>query len=57
MWSLLQTMTLVKHYKACHHDADNDAVHLARAAKIVLFKAKQNFDGSFGQKILCLHPF
>ena len=38
--------------KACHHDADNDAVHLARVAKIVrrdMFKAKQNFDGSFGQ--------
>ena len=34
--------------KACHHDADNDAVHLARAAKIVrsdMFKVKQNFDG------------
>ena len=38
--------------KACHHDADNDAVHLARAAKIVrkdMFKVKQNFDGSFGR--------
>ena len=37
--------------KVCHHDADNDAVHLARAAKIVrsdMFKVKQNFDGSFG---------
>ena len=38
--------------KACHHDADNDAVHLARAAKIVrsdMCKVKQNFDGSFGR--------
>ena len=38
--------------KACHHDADNDAVHLARAAKVVrkdMFKVKQNFDGSFGR--------
>lgn len=36
--------------KACKHDADNDAVHMARAASIVrrdMFKIKQNFSGSF----------
>ncbi|KAK1900200.1 Calpain-like protease palB/RIM13 [Dissostichus eleginoides] len=36
--------------KACEHDADNDAVHLARAANIVrkdMFKMKQDFSGSF----------
>lgn len=36
--------------KACEHDADNDAVHLARAAKIVrrdILKVKQDFSGSF----------
>lgn len=37
--------------KACEHDTDNDAVHLARAAKIVrrdMLKLKQDFSGSFG---------
>ena len=37
--------------KACEHDADNEAVHLARAANIVrrdMFKTKQDFNGSFG---------
>ena len=36
--------------KACDHDADNDAVHLARAANIVrrdMFKHRNQFDGSF----------
>ena len=36
--------------KACDHDADNDAVHLARAANIVrrdMFKMKNQFSGSF----------
>ena len=36
--------------KVCEHDADNDAVHLARAANIVrrdMFKMKQKFSGSF----------
>jgi hypothetical protein len=39
--------------KACEHDADNDAVHLARAANIVrrdMFKMKNHFNGSFGPK-------
>ena len=36
--------------KACEHDADSDAVHLARAAKIVrrdIFQMKMEFNGSF----------
>ncbi len=36
--------------KASEHDADNEAVHLARAANIVrrdMFKMKQDFSGSF----------
>lgn len=36
--------------KACEHDADNDAVHLARAANIIrkdMFDMSQKFDGSF----------
>ncbi|KAG0694558.1 hypothetical protein GWK47_027185 [Chionoecetes opilio] len=36
--------------KACEHDADGDAVHLARAANIVrrdMFKMKNQFGGSF----------
>ena len=36
--------------KACEHDTDNDAVHLARAAKIVrrdMLKLKNEFSGSF----------
>ena len=36
--------------KACEHDADNEAVHLARAAKIVrrdMLKMKNQFAGSF----------
>ena len=36
--------------KACEHDTDNDAVHLARAANIVrrdMLKMKQDFSGSF----------
>jgi len=36
--------------KACEYDADNDAVHLARAAAIVrreMFKRKISFNGSF----------
>lgn len=39
--------------KACEHDADNDAFHLARAAKIVrrdMFKLKNQFNGSFEMK-------
>ena len=39
--------------KACEHDSDNDAVHLARAANIVrrdMFKMKNQFSGSFGTK-------
>ena len=39
--------------KACEHDADNDAVHLARAASIVrrdMFKMKNQFNGSFKMK-------
>ncbi len=39
--------------KACEHDADNDAFHLARAAKIVrrdMFKFKNQFNGSFEMK-------
>ena len=35
--------------KACEHDSDNDAVHLARAANIVrrdMFKMKNQFSGS-----------
>ncbi len=39
--------------KACEYDADNDAVHLARAANIVrrdMFKMKNQFSGSFGTK-------
>ena len=37
-------------WKACEQDADNDCVHLARAASIVrreMFKMKQGFTGSF----------
>ena len=36
--------------KACEHDADSDAVHLARAATIVrqdMFSIKMEFSGSF----------
>ena len=36
--------------KACEHDADDEAVHLARAAKIVrrdMLKMKNQFSGSF----------
>ena len=36
--------------KACEHDADGDAVHLARAATIVrrdMFSKKMEFNGSF----------
>lgn len=36
--------------KACEHDADNKAVHLARAANVVrkdMLKMKQNLSGSF----------
>ena len=39
--------------KACEHDTDNDAVHLARAANIVrrdMLKMKQDFSGSFDAK-------
>ena len=39
--------------KACEHDSDNDAIHLARAANIVrrdMFKMKNQFSGSFGTK-------
>ena len=39
--------------KACEHDADNDAVHLARATSIVrrdMFKMKNQFNGSFEMK-------
>ena len=39
--------------KACEHDADSDAFHLARAAKIVrkdMFKLKNQFNGSFEMK-------
>ena len=39
--------------KASEHDADNYAVHLARAANIVrrdMFKMKNKFSGSFGTK-------
>ena len=39
--------------KACELDADNDAVHLARAASIVrrdMFKMKNQFNGSFEKK-------
>ena len=39
--------------KACEHDGDNDAIHLARAANIVrrdMFKMKNQFSGSFGTK-------
>jgi hypothetical protein len=35
--------------KACEHNADNDAVHLARAANIVrrdMFEMKNQFNGS-----------
>ena len=41
--------------KACEHDADNDAVHLARAANIVrrdMFKIKNQFGGSFRNNCL-----
>ena len=40
--------------KACDHDADNDAVLLARAAKIIrkdMLAMKQWFDGSFGSTV------
>ena len=40
-------------HKACEHDVDNDAVHLARAAKIVrrdMLKMKNKFSGSFESK-------
>ena len=36
--------------KACKHDADSDAIHLAKAANIVrrdMFKMKNHFNGSF----------
>ena len=36
--------------KACEHDTDNDAIHLARAANIVrrdMFKMTNHFSGSF----------
>ena len=36
--------------KACEHDADSDAVHLARAATIVrrdMFNKRMEFNGSF----------
>ena len=36
--------------KACEHDADGDAVHLARAATLVrrdMFSKKMEFNGSF----------
>ena len=39
--------------KACEHDAVKDAVHLARAAKIVrkdMFQLKNQFSVSFGAK-------
>ena len=39
--------------KAYEHDADNDAVHLARAANILrrdMFKIKNKFSGSSGTK-------
>ena len=39
--------------KACKHDADNDPIHLARAANIVrrdMFKMKNQFNGSFESK-------
>ena len=39
--------------KASEHDADNDAVHLARVANIVrrdMFKMKNKFSGSFRTK-------
>ena len=39
--------------KACDHDADADAIHLAMAANIVrreMFQKKNNFSGSFGPK-------
>ena len=39
--------------KACEYDADDDAIHLARAAKIVrrgMFKMKNLFKGSFESK-------
>ncbi len=39
--------------KACEHDSDTDAVHLAKAANIVrmdMFKMKNQFSGSFGTK-------
>ena len=39
--------------KACEHDADSDAVHLARAATIVrrdMFQMKMEFNGSFHTK-------
>ena len=39
--------------KACDHDADSDAVLLARAAKIIrkdVLAMKQWFDGSIGRK-------
>ena len=42
-------------HKACKHDADNDAIHLARAANIVrrdMFKMKTQFNGSFESKCL-----
>ena len=37
--------------KACDHDADADAIHLAMAANIVrreMFQKRNNFSGSFG---------
>ena len=39
--------------KACDHDADADAIHLAMAANIVrreMFQKRNNFSGSFGPK-------
>ena len=39
--------------KACESDADNDAVHIVKAANIVsrdMFKMKRQFGGSFDAK-------
>ena len=39
--------------KACQHDIDSDAVHLARAARIIrkdIFQSSQPFNGSFSDK-------
>ena len=46
--------------KACEYDPDDDAINLARAAKIVrrdTFKMKNLFKGANVRKNLCQFPF